>query len=225
MQNYIAPPGNPMEDATFVPPAPLMILDALSNWESYLHATEKDPLVQLAVLKGQFELIHPFRDGNGRIGRMLIPLILFQKKLLSHPIFYISAYLERNRNTYYDRLQAISADGDWNGWISFFLDAITKQAEENSQKASSILNLYDSMKRDVPGITRSQYAIQAIDALFSRPILSSTDFIRDSGIPKQSAHRILKQLNEEGLLEILHEAKGRRATVYAFQQLIGIAEG
>lgn len=113
IQNYIAPPGTPIEKAIFIPPAPQMLMDALSNWEEYLYSTEKDPLVQLAVLKAQFELIHPFLDGNGRIGRMLVPIILYHKKMLSRPMFYISAYLERNREVYYERLLAISKEGDW----------------------------------------------------------------------------------------------------------------
>ena len=104
IQNYIASPGTPIDQATFIPPSPEMIMDALSNWEDYLYETEKDPLVQLAILKAQFELIHPFRDGNGRIGRMLVPIILYHKKILSQPMFYISAYLERNRDVYYERL-------------------------------------------------------------------------------------------------------------------------
>jgi len=115
IQNYIAPPGTPIERATFIPPTPPMIMDALSDWEDYLHSEEKDALVQLAILKAQFELIHPFLDGNGRIGRMLVPLILYHKGILSSPMFYISAYLERDRDIYYDRLLSISPGKRWNG--------------------------------------------------------------------------------------------------------------
>jgi len=225
IQNYIAPPGTPIEGATFVPPSPPMIMDALSNWEMYLHSEEKDALVQLAILKAQFELIHPFRDGNGRIGRMLVPLILYSKKMLSNPMFYISAYLERNRDEYYERLLAISRDGNWNGWISFFLRAIVEQAEEHSQKATQIMGLYDDMKQKVPEITRSKYSIQAIDAIFSRPIFRPVDFIEYSSIPKDSAHRILRELKNTRVLEVLHEGQGRRPAVYVFPELIAISEG
>jgi len=225
IQNYIAPPGTPIEEATFVPPPPLMVMDALSNWEIYLHSEEKDTLVQLAILKAQFELIHPFRDGNGRIGRMLVPLILYSKKMLSSPMFYISAYLEQNRDEYYERLLAISRDGDWNGWISFFLRAVVEQAGENSQRATHILRLYNEMKEKVPEITRSKYSIQAIDAIFSRPIFRPVDFIGYSEIPTRSAQRILKQLENAGILEVLRERIGRRPAVYVFPQLIAISEG
>jgi len=225
IQNYIAPPGTPIEHATFVPPAPQNVMDALTNWENYLHTEEKDPLVQLAILKAQFELIHPFRDGNGRIGRMLIPLILYNKKILSTPRFYISAYLERNRDIYYDRLLAISRDQDWNGWISFFLQAIIEQANDNSEKAKQLLGLYENMKRQVPEITHSQYSIQAIDAIFSRPVFKSTDFIIASKIPKDSANRLLGKLYEHQILMVAREGKGRRPTIYVFPKLIAITEG
>jgi Fic family protein len=203
IQNYIAPPGTPIEKAIFIPPAPQMLMDALSNWEEYLYSTEKDPLVQLAVLKAQFELIHPFLDGNGRIGRMLVPIILYHKKMLSRPMFYISAYLERNREVYYERLLAIFKEGDWNGWISFFLQAIALQSEENSVKARAILELYNDMKTRVPQITRSQYAVQAIDVLFSSPIISSSDFAIKSGIPDRTAQRIIQKLEKEGILRLI----------------------
>ena len=224
IQNYIAPPGTPIEEATFIPPSPPMLMDALSNWEMYLHSTEKDPLVQLAILKAQFELIHPFLDGNGRIGRMLVPIILYHKKILSRPMFYISAYLERNRDVYYERLLAISRDGDWNGWISFFLQALVLQSEENSVKARAILELYNDMKIRVPEITRSQYSIQAIDVLFSRPIISSSDFAIKSGIASRTAQRIVQRLEREGILRLLREGTGSRSPVYLFPGLLDITE-
>ena len=224
IQNYIAPPGTPIERATFIPPTPPMIMDALSNWEEYFHSDEKDALVQLAVLKAQFELIHPFLDGNGRIGRMLVPLILFQKGIISSPMFYISAYLERNRDVYYERLRAISSEGDWNGWISFFLQALTEQADENSRKARAILALYNGMKQRVPEIIHSKYSIQAIDTIFSRPIFNSNDFARKSEIPMVSVKRILRELKEYSILSVLREGKGRQPAIYVFSQLIEITE-
>ena len=224
IQNYIASPGTPIEGATFIPPEPSTLMDALSNWEEYLYSTERDPLVQLAILKAQFELIHPFLDGNGRIGRMLVLIILYHKKILSRPMFYISAYLERNREVYYDRLQEISKDGDWNGWISFFLQALVLQSEENSVKARAILKLHNDMKTRVPEITRSQYSIQANDVLFYCPIISSSDFALKSGIPSRTAQRIIQKLEQEGILRLLREGKGSRSPVYIFPELLDITE-
>jgi len=224
IQNYIAPPGTPIDQAIFIPPSPEMIMDALSNWEDYLYETEKDPLVQLAVLKAQFELIHPFLDGNGRIGRMLVPIILYHKKILSQPMFYISSYLERNRDVYYERLQAISRDGDWNGWISFFLEALVLQSEENSRKARAILELYNRTKLQIPEILHSQYSIRAVDAIFTRPIFKSRDFAEISGIPGKTAPRIVQELKDRGLLTVLREGRGQISAIYMFAELIDIAE-
>lgn len=224
IQNYIAPLGTPIERATFIPPTPPMVMDALSNWEEYLHSEEKDSLVQLAVLKAQFELIHPFLDGNGRIGRMLVPLILYHKGILSSPMFYISAYLERNRDIYYDRLLAISHEGDWNGWIAFFLQALVDQANENSRKARAILELYNRMKLLVPEITRSQYSIQAIDTVFAKPIFNADDFAKKSKIPPRSAQRIVQLMKDCKILNVLREGRGRKPTTYIFSELIDITE-
>lgn len=224
IQNYIAPYGTPIERATFIPPAPGLVMDALTNWENYLHTEDLDSLVQLAVLKAQFELIHPFRDGNGRIGRMLVPIILYDKQILSTPMFYISAYLEQHRDEYYRRLLAVSRDNDWNGWIAFFLQALIEQATENNQKATAIIDLYEEMKEHVPEVTHSEYAIKAIDTLFSRPIFKTADFITESGIPKQSAHRILRKLTEGGILIVTREGKGTSPTILRFSRLISITE-
>ena len=224
IQNYIGPPGCSIEEATFVPPSPERVSPALDNWEKYLHSDEKDRLVQLAVVKAQFEIIHPFLDGNGRMGRMLIPLFLFEKGLLSSPMFYLSAYLEAQREVYYHRLQSVSAKGDWNGWISFFLRAVIEQAETNSRKTREILDLYDRMKQSLPEIIRSQYAVQAIDALFDRPVFQISDFINRSKIPEASARRILNGLRENGSVKDLRAGGGRRAAVLIFPELIAITE-
>lgn len=223
IQNYIAPPGTPIERATFVPPAPPLVMDALTNWENYIHSEDRDPLVQLAILKAQFELIHPFRDGNGRIGRMLVPLVLYSKNILKSPMFYISAYLERNRSIYYDRLLAISQKEEWDEWISFFLKAIVEQATENGEKATSILDLYSEMKNSVPNITRSPYSIKAIDAIFSRPIFSTPYFVDFLGTNRMTSQRILDGLVKNDIISIIREGRGSRATIYGFPKLLSIS--
>lgn len=225
IQNWIGQAGRPMEDATFIPPSPDKLMNSLDNWEKYVHYVEKDVLVQLAVTKAQFELIHPFLDGNGRIGRMLVPLFLYEKKILSSPMFYLSGYFESHREIYYKRLQSISRPGDWDGWISFFLTAILDQAQENSRKAHSILDLYEHMKQRIVEITHSQFALQAIDALFAAPVFRSSEFIRKSEIPRQTAMTILRQLREHEILVEIRKARGRRSAIHAFPELLNIAEG
>jgi Fic family protein len=223
-QNWIGKPGCKIEEATYVPPEPLRLLEHLSNWEKYIHHDEKDRLVQLAMVHAQFEIIHPFRDGNGRVGRMLIPLFLFEKGLLSSPVFYLSAYLEAHQEVYYDRLQAISESRDWQGWILFFLTAVREQARKNSEKATEILTVYDDMKKEISRITRSQFSIQALDCLFMLPIFKTTDFIESSGIPKPTALRILNALEKEKVILPIRKGKGRRAGILMFPKLLEIAQ-
>lgn len=224
-QNWIGKPGCTIEEASFVPPSPLQLLDHLEAWQQYLAMTDIDLLLQTAVVHAQFELLHPFKDGNGRIGRILIPLFLFQKKKLSQPIFYLSAYLEAHREEYYYHLQGISRHGNWNEWISFFLTAIAAQASENSLKVREIITLYADMKRTIYEITHSQFSIQVLDAIFHRPIFKTTDFVRETGIHKPTALGLLRQLKEHEVLKPISEGSGRRAAVLCFPALIHIAEG
>lgn len=139
-------------------------------------------------------------------------------------MFYISAYLERNRSIYYERLLAISRDNDWNGWISFFLQAITEQADENSQKAKSILELYRDMKGVIPEIIPSKHSIYVIDGIFSKPIFKSTYLVDITGNNKMAARRILRVLVDKEILKVIQEAKGRQPSAYAFSKLLEITE-
>jgi Fic family protein len=224
VQNYVAPQGEPIERATYVPPVWEQVEPAMDNWERYLHADEKDLLVQLAIAKAQFELIHPFMDGNGRLGRMLVPIFLFEKRLLSSPMFYLSAYLEEHRDVYYYRLQAISQEDDWNGWVAFFLTALVEQAQSNLAKTQRIMALYEQMKAEIPELLRSRYSVQVIDALFDRPVFQATDFSSRSGIPRATALRILNRLKENHIVGELRPQQGRRAAVMVFAELLQIAE-
>ncbi len=224
-QNWIGNPGTPIEAATFVPPNPFLVEEYLNKWIQYIRSTDIDDLIQLAIVHAQFELIHPFNDGNGRIGRLLIPLFLYYKKVLSSPMFYLSAYLERHRSEYYESLRIISEKGDWNQWIEFFLNGVKVQAMHNSNKVRDIMNLYEKMKAVIHDLTHSQYSFKIIDAMFDKPIFSTTDFIKTTGISKQSASKFLTALKEKELIAVLEEASGRKPAVYIFRQLINIAEG
>jgi Fic family protein len=226
IQNYIGPFGRPIEEARFVPIAPELLEAGMARWEAYLHETTHDVLVQLAVVHAEFESLHPFLDGNGRIGRMLIPLYLYDRKLLQSPMFYLSEYLEANRQEYCDRLLAVSRDGDWTGWSIFFLRAIQHQATQNETKARRILALYQQKKDWIVDKTKSPQAIRALDFLFCTPVFKSSDFIEHSRINDATARRILTLISgEDGLLKTLRESSGRRPAVYAFRELLNIAEG
>jgi len=223
--NWIGPPGCSIEEAKYVPISADKLPEAMSRWERYIHENAPDRLIQLALLHAEFEALHPFLDGNGRLGRMLIPLFLYQARIIQQPMFYISAYLESHRAEYYERLLAVSRDDDWTGWCAFFLNVARIQAEENLAKAWAILDLYNQMKTRFAELTHSQYAIHALDWIFERPIFRSSDFARSAHIPKPTAQRILALLKSGNILREIRAGKGRRSAILAYPELLNIAEG
>jgi Fic family protein len=224
-QNWIGARKCPIEEATFVPPDPLQLVGHLEAWETYVSEPDMDPLVQVAVIHAQFELIHPFNDGNGRIGRLLIPLYLYSQKVLVEPTFYLSGHLEANRDEYIERLAAISRDGDWQGWIEFFLNAVASQAEKNSLQVRQVQALHEQMLGVVQKITHSQYSAAMVEGMFTFPAFNAPFIQEHTGIPKQTLHLILRQLKEAGIILVLQEGKGRRPAIHAFPELINITEG
>ena len=223
--NYIGAIGCTLKQARYIPIGPEQINEGMGRWEKYLHAKAPDRLVQLAIAHAEFEALHPFLDGNGRLGRMLIPLFLFERELLHAPTFYLSEYLEANRQEYYDRLLAVSSKDDWTGWCQFFLEALERQAKVNEAKARRILALYEEKKAWMVKTTHSQYSIVTLDFLFTKPIFSASVFVTESQIPAPTARRILKLCHEKGLLKEMRGASGRRPAIFAFTELINIAEG
>ncbi len=223
--NWIGPKGCPMEEARFVPIEAEKLPEAMSRWEKFIHEDSPDRLIQLSLLHAEFEALHPFLEGNGRLGRMIIPLFLYHSKIIQQPIFYISAYLESHRDEYYERLLSVSRNNDWNGWCAFFLKVVQIQAEENLAKARAILNLYNSMKIRFAELTHSQYAIHALDWAFERPIFKSSDLIHSGNIPRPTAQRILNLLKKEGILRELQPGSGSRAATLVYPELLNIAEG
>jgi len=224
IQNWIGKPGCMIEEADYVPPEPLSLMNHLSNFEKYIHYDERDRLIQLAIIHAQFEIIHPFLDGNGRVGRILIPLFLSEKGVLGLPMFYISEYLEAHRDEYYDKLKNISEKNAWEDWIEFFLKALITQAKNNNSKVKAILDLYERKKQRVSEITHSQYVIKILDTLFVSPIFKTTDFIKFSKIPKSSATRCLRLLEKYKIISVLREGSGRKPTIFIFDKLINLVE-
>ena len=223
--NWIGPEGCTIEQARFVPVSAEQLPGAMADWEAYLHAEAPDVLIQLAIAHAEFEAIHPFLDGNGRLGRLLVPLFLFSRGLLAWPNFYLSEYLELHRAEYYDRLLAISRDDDWTGWCRFFLRALIAQAETNQSRVEGILQLYRTRKDWIAAETHSQYAVRALDWIFQRPVFRASDFRDAAGIPPPTATRILRVCRDNGLLRELRPGKGRRAAVLCFPELLNLAEG
>lgn len=225
IQNWIGSPGCKMEEARFIPPSADKVPILMSKWEKYIHRKEFDKLVQLAILHVEFEAIHPFLDGNGRIGRLIVPLFLVSKGLLTSPTFYISAYLEAKREEYYSRLLAVSRDGDWTNWCMFFLNALIEQANDNESKARVILDLYQKKKDWITENTHSQYAVKALDWFFSKPVFSTSDFVTSADVPKPTAYRIIRICRDKGLLREIRSSSGRQAAILVFPELVNIVEG
>ena len=222
--NWIGPPGCTMDDARYVPISPEKLPDAMNGWENFIHAETPDKLVQLALLHAEFEALHPFLDGNGRLGRMFVPLYLFSIEVLQSPMFYISAFLEARRDEYYERLLSVSRDGDWTGWCVFFLTALIEQARENHGKARAILDLYETEKERILGLTRSRHAIQALDFLFNKPIFKASAFSPGAKIPKTTANRMLDTLKGNEIIQEIRPAEGPYPAVMAFNALLDIAD-
>jgi Fic family protein len=223
-QNWIGRPETPIEQAIYIPPTPEDLALSLPNLENFMTTTYRDVVVQTALIHAQFELLHPFGDGNGRVGRILIPLMFYEKGLMATPTFYISEYFEAHQSSYYDRLAGISAKNDWQGWVAFFLQAVEEQAALSVRRATAILELYNRMKDEINKLTRSQYTLQTLDALFDHPILTTPDFINRTGIPRRTAFRILDDLQSAKILVLHEEGAGRRPAKLAFARLVKITE-
>lgn len=225
-QNWIGPQGCIIDQASFVPIPQEQLLTGLDRWSEYVQdRTQPDPLVQLAIVHVEFEALHPFKDGNGRLGRMVIPLFLHERRILSGPNFYISGYLEAHREEYVEAMRAVSRDGAWTGWCAFFLEGLIEQASENQAKAQAIIELNGRMLRAAAELTHSQFSALAVDFVFSRPVFSTTHFVDGAGIPRETALRILRTLRDAGVLQTIREGAGRRAAILAFPELLNIAEG
>ncbi|MBI5235665.1 MAG: Fic family protein [Deltaproteobacteria bacterium] len=226
-QNYIGRLGTPIEQADFVPPDPMFLIEHLDNWEKYYHADRPDPLVQLAIVHAQFEIIHPFNDGNGRLGRILVPIFLYEKKLLSRPMFYLSGYFEEHRDEYISRLRAIGKEDDaWDQWIRFFLKAIDEQSHANADKAQSIMALYKGLKARVIELTHSRYAVPILDQMFERPIFTSAQlvFSSDAKPGRATITNFFRPLIKAGILDVAMEGSGRRPRILVLSELMDICE-
>jgi len=203
-QVYIGRRGIPISEATFVPPPPEQVPPLLEQWARQHQESSHHPeLVQIAVSHYLFEAIHPFEDGNGRIGRLLILLLLCERRLLNKPLLYLSAYFERHREDYYHLLRAVSERGAWNEWLEFFVDAVIAQADEAVTKAHALSALRDRIKQRILAAQPKARAtlLEFVDVLFRSPYLTSSSAARTSGLSAQVVNSYLKTLLRLGILE------------------------
>jgi len=203
-QNWIGPAGCTLANAPYVPPPPDELIPALANWEVFLHEYDRFPdLVQCAILHEQFEAIHPFLDGNGRIGRLLITLFLMERGRLSQPLLYLSAYIETHRQEYYDLLQRVRTRWDWNSWIIYFLTAVTETAQIALRQTAKLIDLregYHHQLREMPK------AAGLIDQLFVNPYMTVKRAAKVLDVSNPTARKAVLQLEQDG---ILREITGR----------------
>lgn len=198
--------GSPTTDApetsVYVPPFPREMLEAWRDWEDFANASTQPrlpKLVQCALLHYQFETIHPFLDGNGRIGRLLIVLFLLHRAFLPAPLLYTSAYLEEHRRDYYERLQAVREQGEMQEWLRFFFAAVSVQAEDATARAETLVDLREKYRAELAG-SRSR-APEVVDLFFANPFLTARRVQTALGISNQGAHSLLRQLEQRGWLQ------------------------
>jgi conserved domain protein len=216
LQNYISSGST----ISFTPVAPELTDKFMGNLENYIHFDEIQILVQSAIIHAQFEMIHPFQDGNGRIGRLLIPLFLYYKEYLPYPTFYMSSYFEANRKDYITNLSNISKNKDWKNWIEFYLKGIIEQAKLNTSKAQYLLGLYNNMKESIITNINSKNGINILDFIFQHPVFKAKQVSEKLNIQNRTAYNLLNQFVELGILSKLSEKKN--ITFYS-KDILGIS--
>ncbi len=219
-QNYLVDIAS--RQLLFTPISPNDLAHGLEKLFTYIDKSEDHPLIKTAIAHVEFESLHPFNDGNGRIGRILITLMMGKLGLITKPYFYISGYLETRKSDYTECMRAVSSKGDWASWCIFFLEAVRGQAEMNLSISERMRGLYEGMKETFRVHLSSQWSISALDYIFANPIFRNSNFTKNSGIPKQTAHRFTRILLNAELLTTLQPPSGRRPGIYAFEPLLRI---
>jgi len=217
-QNYLADKSK--KEILFIPISPEKLQEGLDKLFKYIDTSTHPALVKTGITHIEFESLHPFKDGNGRIGRMLITLMLWASGTISAPHFYISGYLEDNKDIYIDTMRRVSANGEWELWCSFFLKAVEQQAIRNLTIAENIRSLYEEMKTIFSAALSSKWSVNALDFVFTNPVFRNNKFTTHGGIPTASAARFTRVLLEQDLLRTLEEASGRRPALYSFEPLM-----
>lgn len=219
-QNYLADTLN--KKILFIPIAPEKLADGLQRLFDYINQDSNPILLKTAVSHLEFEALHPFQDGNGRIGRMLITLMLWQNQTIFEPHFYISGYFEEHKNRYVDLMRQVSQTGDWNEWIIFFLQAVESQSMRNLHISENIRQLYEEMKQVFSQVLASKHALTVLDFIFTYPVFRNSSLAEKTALPPATANRLSKALHEKGLLTVTEESSGRKSTRYSFEHLMNL---
>lgn len=222
-QNWIGPAGCNLNEATFVPPPVYEMKQVLDNFEKFMHEKESFPgLIQCALIHYQFETTHPFLDGNGRIGRLLVTLFLCEREYLIYPLLYLSAFFERYRNEYYNRLLKVNQEGRWEEWIEFFLRAVITEAKDAIKTSEAILDLLQTYRKRVQQKRSSVYVSRLLDELFKNPYISIPRAAEKLRTSFHTAKAVVEKLKTAGIL--VETTKKFRGKVYCAKQLLDLLE-
>ncbi len=220
-QNWIGPPGSTLTQATYVPPPHEEMLDYLGAWEKFLHDETLPPLVQTALMHYQFEAIHPFLDGNGRVGRLLITLLLMQRGVLPLPLLYLSAFFEATRRDYYENLRAVTERSAWEDWLLYFFNGVARQSEDALSRAERINQQLDQWRKRVSH-TGSGVALRLLDLLGTNPFITMRKAEAQLGVAYNTAATALGRLVRLRIVKQVGDA--RRDRVFCAQALLDILE-
>jgi len=219
-QVWIAPAGTPIESARFVPPPAERVPDLLADWERFVNGEElMPPLVRCALMHYQFEAIHPFNDGNGRIGRLLIPLLLMELGVLSSPLLYLSAYFDAHRPEYYDHLYRVSTTGEWQPWLRFFLEGVAEQSRDAIERSRRIRALEEAYRQRLHDDHAPASALRLSEDLFIRPVMRRSDVAAALEMTVAGARNVLDRLVRLG---ILRAEPGTYPQLYVAHELIEV---
>jgi Fic family protein len=211
-QNWIGPPGRGLSEAAFVPPPPHEMELAIGGLESFIHSNTPMPaLIKVGLIHSQFETIHPFLDGNGRMGRLLITFFLVQQRVLKRPLLYLSSYFKQNRDEYYTRLQAVRDNGEWEQWLRFFLTAVWQVSQDASGTAHQILTMREQHRRTIQAtLSGSVNGLELLDHLYEMPFLSVDNAKTVLNVSYPTANSLINNLAEIGLLrEVTGQQRNR----------------
>lgn len=220
-QNWIGQEGTPIESSIYVPPPPELLDDALGDWERYMHEDPQVPtLVKCALIHYQFETIHPFLDGNGRIGRLLITFYLVERQVLAEPLLYVSPYFDARRPQYYDNLQGVRERGDFDSWVVFFLSAVESQALDAVERAERLLTLQEAFKERLRTASVRGRAEQLADQLIANPFITVARAASILDITPQGAQYVINQLLENRIVS--RDGKVQKARLYVCDEVLSV---
>ena len=220
-QNWIGPPGCTLATASYLPPPPAEMMGALGAWEDFLHQSTLPPLVQIALAHYQFEAIHPFLDGNGRVGRLLITLFLVERAILPAPLLYLSAFFEITRRDYYGCLRGVSEQGEWQEWLEYFLNGVARQAEDAVDRAARINAALSRWREAVAG-TASKVPARLVDLLAENPFWTIKRAAKRLGVVYSTAQRAVERLVAHSILTEV--TNGKRSRVFCAGEILEILE-